>query len=97
MEKSGELLKVIAERKFERTLVNNGEDSTFFVLDQGESLLKHRNESRDSRPSPAVNDTLFFFLVRRERILVNVYRAVSFEEIGLIVKHTSVAFRLSTT
>lgn len=60
MEKSGELLKIIAERKFERTLVNNGEDSTFFVLDQGESLLKHRNESRDSRPSPAVNGTLFF-------------------------------------
>ena len=42
---------------------------------------------------------LLFFsaLVRHERILVNVYRAASFEETGLIVKHTSVAFRLSTT
>lgn len=95
-EKSGKLLKVIAERKFERTLVNNGENWTFFILDEGESLLKHRNESRDSRRSPGVDGTLFS-LVRRERILVNVYRAVSFEEIGLIVKHTSVAFRLSTT
>ena len=44
--------------------------------------------------------SFFFFSspsVRHERILVNVYRAASFEEAGLIVKHTSVAFRLSTT